>query len=125
MQRHEEVWRTGKNEADMPNAAVPKCKYMLLKEAMSQIAALLGHHSFGDKNSLERQKNLLIKRVNRGLPAPNKYIPHQIVIKLTSSSSKLSSHQQATNTKTTNSLIFLPPGFSLISDSESKIKKYA
>ena len=52
-------------------------------------------------------------------------IRHQIVIKQTSSSSKLSSQQQATNTKTTNYLISLPPCFSLISDSESKIKKYA
>ena len=35
---------------------------------MSRIARLLGHHSFGAKNSLERQKKLLIKRVNGGPP---------------------------------------------------------
>ena len=44
--------------------------------------------------------------------------------KLTSSSSKLSSQQQATKAKTTNYVISLPPCFSFISDSESKIQKY-
>ena len=46
-----------------------------LKGAMSQIARLLSHHSFGAKNSLERQKNILIKRLNRGLPAPCRFSP--------------------------------------------------
>ena len=46
-------------------------------------------------------------------------------MKLTSSSSKLSSQQQGANTKTTNYPRSLAPRISLISDSESKTKKYA
>ena len=47
----------------------------VLKWAMSRIARLLSHHSFVAKNSLERQKTLLVKRVNRGLPAPYRFPP--------------------------------------------------
>ena len=47
----------------------------VLKWAMSRIARLLSHHSFGAENSLERQKNLLIKRVSRGLSAPSRFPP--------------------------------------------------
>ena len=64
---------------------------------MLRITRLLSHHSFGVKNSFQRRKNLLVKRVNGGLPAPSRFpskIWHQIVIKLTSSSSKLSFQQQ-------------------------------
>ena len=43
------------------------------KGAMPRTARLLGHYSFGAKISLERQKNLLIKRVNRGLPVPSRF----------------------------------------------------
>ena len=32
------------------------CTYVLIKGAMSRIAQLLSYHSFGAKNSLERQK---------------------------------------------------------------------
>ena len=42
-----------------------------LKGAMSRIARLLSYHSFGAKNSLERQKPLLIKRVNIGYSWPS------------------------------------------------------
>ena len=51
---------------------------------MSRIARLLGHHSFDAKNSLERLKNLLIKRVNYGLPAPSRF-SQLLDIKLSSS----------------------------------------
>ena len=44
-------------------------------KAMSRIARLLSHHSFGAKNSLKRKKNLLIKRVNPGLPALSRFPP--------------------------------------------------
>ena len=37
-----------------------------LKGGMTRIARLFSHHSFGAKNSLERQRILLIKRLNRG-----------------------------------------------------------
>ena len=46
-----------------------------IKGAMSRIARLLSDHSFGVKHSFERQKNVLIKRVNRGLPAPSRFPP--------------------------------------------------
>ena len=97
-----------------------------VKGAISRITRLLSHDTFGAKNSLERQKNLLIKRnTYRVIVAflsssfPTK-IKRQIVIKLTSSSSKLSPEQQAANTKN-NKL----SNISSTSDSESKIKKYA
>ena len=45
------------------------------KGVMSRMAPLLSHHSSGAKHSLERQKKLLIKRVNRGLPAPSRFPP--------------------------------------------------
>ena len=57
---------------------------LYLKGAMSRIARLLSHYSFGAKNSLKSQKKLLIKRVNRGLLAPSRF---------------------PTNTKTTNCVI--------------------
>ena len=97
-------------------------------KAMSRIARLLSHHSFGAKNSLERQKTLLIKRVNLGLPAPSRF-PPKFDIKLSWSWQvrvrNYRPNNKATNTKTTHYLISLPICFSLISDSESKIKKYA
>ena len=46
-----------------------------LYRAMLRIARLLSHYSFGGKNSLERQKTLLIKRVNGGLLAPCRFPP--------------------------------------------------
>ena len=42
---------------------------------MLRIARLLSHHSFGAKNSIERQQNILIKRVNGALPAPSRFPP--------------------------------------------------
>ena len=95
---------------------------------MSRITRLLSHHSFGVKNLLERKKNLLMQTCkpwpSSSFSSPTT-IKHQFVIKLTSSSSLLLSEQQTTNTKTTDYLISLSPNFSLTSDYESKIKKYA
>ena len=51
---------------------------------MSRIARLLSHHPLGAKDLLERQKNVLIKRVNRGLPAPSRF-PPRFDIKMSSS----------------------------------------
>ena len=78
---------------------------------MSRIARLPSHHSFGATSSLKRQKNLLIKRVYTvWLIRSSSYslsttIRHQIDIKLTNSSSKLSSEQQATKTENSFHLV--------------------
>ena len=51
---------------------------------MLRIAGLLSHHSFGVKNSIECQKNLLIKSVKRSLPALSRF-PPRLDFKLSSS----------------------------------------
>ena len=103
---------------------------------MSRIARLLSH-SFGAKNSLERQKNPLIKRVNIGYRV---LVAFQLL--LVSHLDQTSNCHQAdkfefeiiiptTRSQYENSKLYikyvisLPPHFSLISDSEYKIKKYA
>ena len=99
-----------------------------LKGAMSRIARLLSHHSSGAKYSLVRQKYLLIKRVNRGLPAPCRF-PPRFDMKLSSSWEVRVRNYRPDNKepirKQKNCPRSLPRRFSLISDSESKIKKYA
>ena len=57
---------------------------VLIKGAMSRIARLPRHHSFGAKHSLERQKTLLSKRVNRGFPVLSR-LPPRLDVKLSSS----------------------------------------
>ena len=99
-----------------------------LYKAMLRIARLFSHNSFGVKKSLKRQKTLLIKRVNGGLPAPCRFRP-RFDIKLSRSwrvqVRNYRPDKQGANTKTTNCPRSLAPRFSLISDSKSKIKKYA
>ena len=72
---------------------------------------LLRYHSFGAKNSLQRQKNLLVKRINRGLTALSRFSP-QLAIKFRLRNYRPNNKQRIRR-------------LSLISDSESKIKKYA
>ena len=96
-----------------------------VKGAMLRIARLLSHYLFGAKKFARASKNPSYQAC-KSWPSSSFSFPtkiwHQIVMKLTSSSSQLSSQQQGANTKTTNYLISFsyiklsfPHRFSLIS----------
>ena len=101
---------------------VPKHVVTLAKKKVLNLPAWSNSDlSWASKTSLNQACKW---RPSSSLSFPAK-IWHQIFMKLPSSISKLSSQQQGVITKTKNCPRSLPPRFSLTSDSESKIKKYA